>query len=141
MTVGSPTVTMDTTTPSDNQRRNINTVSSENLDPSQNTTPQNINMLIASRPGSIEMSGGSFAVPSSAVSMGEKRIRQKVGRNLLGATQSASPLSPRYDQEFHILELHDIIFYPSLKSYIPLFHTDYNTQGLHSLEFLKKYGK
>lgn len=44
------------------------------------------------------MSGGSFAVQSSAVGIvGEKRMRQRVGRNLLGATQSASPLTPRYD--------------------------------------------
>ena len=103
MTVGSATITMDTTSPSDNQRRNIDSVSSENLDPSQNATPQNNSMLIApsvpsSRPGSIELSGGCFSVQSSAVSVvGEKRMRQRVGRNLLGATQSSSPLTPRCD--------------------------------------------
>ncbi|RMX38947.1 hypothetical protein pdam_00016415 [Pocillopora damicornis] len=95
MTIGSPTVTMDTTSPSDNQRRNVDTVSSENLDPSHNKTLQNISMLISSRPGSLDMSGSSFTVPSSAVSVSEKRMRQKVGRNLLGAAQSASPLTPR----------------------------------------------
>lgn len=101
MTVGSSTITMDTTSPSDNQRRNV--ASSENLDPSQNTTPQNVSILIgssvpSSRPGSIEMSGGGYAVQSSAVGIvGEKRMRQRVGRNLLGASQSASPLTPRYD--------------------------------------------
>ena len=101
MTVGSSTITMDTTSPSDNQRCNMDSLS-ENLDPSQNTTPQNISILIgssvpSSRPGSIEMSGGGFAVPSSTVGIvGEKRMRQRVGRNLLGATQSASPLTPRY---------------------------------------------
>ncbi|KAJ7380485.1 anaphase-promoting complex subunit cdc27 [Desmophyllum pertusum] len=102
MTVGSATITMDTTSPSDNQRRNIDSVSSENLDPSQNATPQNNSMLIApsvpsSRPGSIELSGGCFSVQSSAVSVvGEKRMRQRVGRNLLGATQSSSPLTPSF---------------------------------------------
>ncbi|XP_027052490.1 cell division cycle protein 27 homolog [Pocillopora damicornis] len=96
MTIGSPTVTMDTTSPSDNQRRNVDTVSSENLDPSHNKTLQNISMLISSRPGSLDMSGSSFTVPSSAVSVSEKRMRQKVGRNLLGAAQSASPLTPSF---------------------------------------------
>ena len=104
MTIGSPTVTMDTTSPSDNQRRNVDTVSSENLDPSHNKTLQNISMLISSRPGSLDMSGSSFTVPSSAVSVSEKRMRQKVGRNLLGAAQSASPLTPRYDYEWNNLE-------------------------------------
>lgn len=103
MTVGSTTITMDTTSPSDNQRRNIDSVASENLDPSQNVTPQNVSLLIApsvtsSRSGSLEMSCGSFAnQPSSVSIVGEKRIRQRVGRNLLGAAQSASPLTPRYD--------------------------------------------
>lgn len=103
MTVGSSTITMDTTSPSDNQRRKNDSVSSENLDPSQNLTPQNISILIGSsvppsRQSSIEMSGSSFAVQSAAVSIvGEKRMRQRVGRNLLGATQSASPLTPRYN--------------------------------------------
>ena len=103
MTVGSSTITMDTTSPSDNQRRNSDLVSSENLDPSQNLTPQNISILIgssvpSSRQSSIEMSGSSFPVQSAAVSIvGEKRMRQRVGRNLLGATQSASPLTPRYN--------------------------------------------
>ena len=104
MTIGSPTVTMDTTSPSDNQRRNVDTVSSENLDPSHNKTLQNISMLISSRPGSLDMSGSSFTMPSSAVSVSEKRMRQKVGRNLLGAAQSASPLTPRYDCEWNNLE-------------------------------------
>ena len=103
MTVGSTTITADTTTPSDNQRRNIDSAASENLDPSHNVTPQYVSMLIApsvgsSRSSSIEMSGGSFTSQSSSVSIvGEKRIRQRVGRNLLGSTQSASPLTPRYD--------------------------------------------
>lgn len=105
MTVGSSTITMDTSSPSDNQRRNNDLVSSENLDPSQNLTPQNVSMLIgtsvpSSRQSSIEMSGSSFAMQSAAVSIvGEKRMRQRVGRNLLGATQSASPLTPRYNVE------------------------------------------
>lgn len=105
MTVGSSTITMDTSSPSDNQRRNNDLVSSENLDPSQNLTPQNVSMLIgtsvpSSRQSSIDMSGSSFAMQSAAVSIvGEKRMRQRVGRNLLGATQSASPLTPRYNVE------------------------------------------
>ena len=103
MTVGSTTITADTTTPSDNQRRNIDSAASENLDPSHNVTPQYVSMLIApsvgsSRSSSIEMSGGSYTSQSSSVSIvGEKRIRQRVGKNLLGSTQSASPLTPRYD--------------------------------------------
>ena len=102
MTVGSTTITMDTMSPSDNQRRNIASVASENLDPSQNVTPQNVSAFIApsvglSRSGSVDMSGGSFtSQPSSISIVGEKRIRQRVGRNLLGSTQSASPLTPRY---------------------------------------------
>ena len=102
MTIGSA-ITMDTISPSDNKRHNSDSVSSENLDPSQNFTPQNISILTgssvpSSRQSSIEMSGSNFAVQSAAVSIsGEKRMRQRVGRNLLGATQSASPLTPRYN--------------------------------------------
>ena len=102
MTVGS-TITMATISPSDNQRHNSHSMSSENLDPSQNLTPQNISILTgssvpSSRQSSIEMSGSNFAVQSAAVNIvGEKRMRQRVGRNLLGATQSASPLTPRYN--------------------------------------------
>lgn len=102
MTVGSTTITMDTMSPSDNQRRNIASVASENLDPSQNVTPQNVSAFIApsvglSRSGSVDMSGGSFtSQPSSISIVGEKRIRQRVGRNLLGSTQSASPLTPSF---------------------------------------------
>lgn len=100
MTVGSTTVPMDTSTPSDNQRRNIDSVASENLDPSQHVTPENMNVLIAptfasNRSGSIELSGGNFAMQPSSLITGEKRIRQRVGRNLLGASQPSSPLTPR----------------------------------------------
>lgn len=101
MTVGSTTVPMDTSTPSDNQRRNINSVASENLDPSQHVTPENMNVLIAptfasNRSGSIELSGGNFAMQPSSLITGEKRIRQRVGRNLLGASQPSSPLTPSF---------------------------------------------
>lgn len=103
VTVGSTTITMDTTTPSDNQRCNIESVASENLDPSQSMTPQYVSVIMApsggsSRSSAIEMSGVGFtSQPSSVSIVGEKRIRQRVGRNLLGSTQSASPLTPRYD--------------------------------------------
>ena len=51
------------------------------------------------------MSGSSFAVQSAAVSIvAEKRMRQRVGRNLLGATQSASPLTPRYNVKWEKFE-------------------------------------
>ena len=103
MTVGSATITMETLNPSDNQRHSVDSVASENLDPSQHVTPQNVSMFIAPSvpacrvPGSLEMSGGGFTTqptPTSIVS--DRRTRQRVGRNLLGAAQSASPLSPRY---------------------------------------------
>ena len=41
--------------------------------------------------------GASPRNPHLSVLWARKRIRQRVGRNLLGATQSVSPLTPRYD--------------------------------------------
>lgn len=92
---------MDTSISSDNQQCSIESVASENLDPSQNVTPQYVNMVIAPnvsslRSSAIEVSGGSYGSQPSSVSIGgEKRIRQRVGRNLLGSTRSASPLMAR----------------------------------------------
>lgn len=98
ITIGSTTIAMDTSISSENQQCNIDSVASENLDPSQNVTPQYVGMVIAPNVGSlrssaIEVSGGSYgSQPSSVSTVGEKRMRQRVGRNLLGSTRSASPL-------------------------------------------------
>ena len=92
---------MDTSISSENQQCNIDSVASENLDPSQNVTPQYVGMVIGPNVGSlrssaIEVSGGSYgSQPSSVSTVGEKRMRQRVGRNLLGSTRSASPLMAR----------------------------------------------
>lgn len=92
---------MDTSISSENQQCNMDSVASENLDPSQNVTPQYVGMVIAPNVGSlrssaIEVSGGSYgSQPSSVSTVGEKRMRQRVGRNLLGSTRSASPLMAR----------------------------------------------
>ncbi|XP_068751577.1 cell division cycle protein 27 homolog isoform X1 [Montipora capricornis] len=98
ITIGSTTIAMDTSIPSENLQCNIDSVASENLDPSQNVTPQYVSTVIVPNVGSlrsssVEVSGGTYgSQPSSVSIVGEKRIRQRVGRNLLGSMRSASPL-------------------------------------------------
>ena len=95
---------MDTSIPSENLQCNIDSVASENLDPSQNVTPQYVSTVIVPNVGSlrsssVEVSGGTYgSQPSSVSIVGEKRIRQRVGRNLLGSMRSASPLMARYEK-------------------------------------------
>lgn len=82
MTLGSSTVTMETTSNADIQRHALKSVATENLDPSQTGTPR---------------SPTPTGIPS------EKKARPRVGRNLLGAAQSSSPLSPRYRYNKHLV--------------------------------------
>jgi hypothetical protein len=83
---------MGTTSNINNKRQAVEYMATENLDPSQNNTPS---FGSGVTPGS-EISDSSFLVPPTPMSsISENRVRARVGRNLLGSNQSASPLTPR----------------------------------------------
>lgn len=65
-------------------------MATENLDPSENSTPSFGSGI------SPEMPDSGFLVPPTPMSsISENRVRARVGRNLLGSNQSSSPLTPR----------------------------------------------
>ena len=65
-------------------------MATENQDPSKSSP------FVTGSPA-MTTCGGMFLVPPAPMSSTtENRPRHRVGRNLLGATQSSSPLSPRY---------------------------------------------
>lgn len=105
MIIGFFIVIIDIISLLDNQRRNVDIVFFENFDFLYNKILQNISMLILFRFGFLDMFGSSFIVLLFVVSVSEKRMRQKVGRNLLGVAQLASFLILRYDCEWNNLEL------------------------------------
>ncbi|EDO43788.1 predicted protein, partial [Nematostella vectensis] len=97
MTTGIATSTMATNPAADSQQQPIKCMA-ENLDPSSNNTPLPIGNFSFDQAGNnTPGSDSGFLIPPTPMSLiSENRVRARVGRNLLGATQTSSPLSPSF---------------------------------------------